>query len=158
MQISDCWNCSCLTAETIVYPSSQIRVQWSTAYFQWLLKLQWNYSEKTDTVETCSFCSEKVCSADLLKTQKLSLLPMTRHFCNTISFLAIGLILICHPEIPVGCGHLFLLRGNLALTKEHKFDSTGMTHRFVQTLSQSQRTSLGFPSLKSSSNSVLPVA
>ena len=24
--------------------------------------MHWNYSEKTNTVETCSFCSEKVCS------------------------------------------------------------------------------------------------
>ena len=66
LQVLDCWNCSCLTAENIVYPSSQTGVQWSTAYCQWLLKLQWYYSEKTNTVETCSFCSEKVCSVQLV--------------------------------------------------------------------------------------------
>ena len=40
-----------------------VKVQWLTTYSRWLSKGQWKYSGKWDTGKTCTFGSQKVCSA-----------------------------------------------------------------------------------------------
>ena len=48
-----------------VFDCIPIWVQWSTVCSGWLQQLQWNCSRKCNTVNTCNFCSQKVCSVAL---------------------------------------------------------------------------------------------
>ena len=47
-----------------VFYCNPVWVQWSTVCSGWLLQLQWDCSRKCNTVNTCNFCSEKVCSVE----------------------------------------------------------------------------------------------
>ena len=47
-----------------VFDSNLTSVQWSTVCSGWLSKLQWICSQKCNTVNTCNFYSEKVCSEE----------------------------------------------------------------------------------------------
>ena len=42
------------------------KLQWCTACIRWPLEIHWNCSEKMDTLNTCNFYSEKVCSVSLV--------------------------------------------------------------------------------------------
>ena len=72
-------NCSHWTEGNNGLSNDTTWLQWSTACITRLWKIQWNYSGKLNTVETCSFWSEKVCSVYLSWPQVKIFLKLFGH-------------------------------------------------------------------------------
>ena len=58
------WKLQWKIVKTAIEKLHLIKVHWSTTSIQWLQKMQWKCSGNRNTVETCTFCSQKICSVD----------------------------------------------------------------------------------------------